>query len=254
MLWIGGPLSTMETLSMVSFLANGHRVYLYTFGDTKNVPDGVDIRDGNEILSFEKAFRNSNEGIGSGGYAGFSDWFRYELLSKRRGFWVDTDMVCLKPLKLVQPNIVATSREGQWGTPALGCVLRLEQDNPLLKFCLEFCRSHSVADLVKESYIAVGPALLQRGIRELNLAQHQVSPDVFCPISWRHTKFMSKPAPARWIYNLKRRLRGGEYVEDIKPETLAVHFWQSTWKISGLDVDGKYHAFSLYEKLKMRYL
>ena len=171
MLWIGGKLSTMERLAMASFLANGHPVVLHTYGEVEGVPAGVEVRPGNLVLSEEVVFANVRDGIGKGGFAGFSDWFRYELLKKEPGFWCDTDVICLAPFEFNQTNIVATSHEGQWGTPALGCVLRLASDDPLLNFCLDFCRTNNVAELVAKEYIAVGPGLLQRGIRELGL-QH----------------------------------------------------------------------------------
>lgn len=254
MLWIGGSLSIMEQLSMASFLANGHDVILHTYGEVSGVPEGIKVSDGNDILPEETVFANTREGIGKGGFAGFSDWFRYELLQKRQGFWCDTDMVCLKPFDFEQPNIVATSHEGEWGTPALGCVLRLECDDPLLKFCLDFCRENDVAALVSEEYIAVGPGLLQRGIRELGLQHYQVNADVFCPISWRHTKYMVLPAPHRWVYNLKRLLRGGQMVGRVHTETRGLHLWQSTWKLGDIDPAGAHNPFSLYAQLRARYL
>ena len=33
----------------------------------------------------------------NGSYAGFANFFRYELLRKRGGWWVDLDTICLRP-------------------------------------------------------------------------------------------------------------------------------------------------------------
>jgi hypothetical protein len=253
MLWIGGTLSVLERLSMKSFLANGHPVILHAYGDVIGVPKDVQVEDARLVLPEACVFANSGCGIGAAGYAGFSDWFRYELLKREAGWWCDTDMVCLSHLSLQQDCVIATSREGQWGTPALGCALRLAPDDPLLDFCLDFCRSNNIPKLVGESYIAVGPGLIQRGIRELGREHYQVGPDIFCPISWRHTRFVVSPPFSRHLYNLKRRIRGGELVQNIKSETKAIHLWQSTWKLSNLDTDGIYPGASIYERLKAKY-
>ena len=54
-LWVGNKLSTMERLCLSSFVHNDHSIELYSYEDIENVPDGVVIRDGNEILPFSNA-------------------------------------------------------------------------------------------------------------------------------------------------------------------------------------------------------
>jgi hypothetical protein len=92
-LWIGPELSTIEQLCIKSFLANGHRVELFTYGDVRNIPAGTVVRDGNDILGEDKVFLYR----GHRTYAGFANWFRYLMLYKEGGVWVDIDIVCLKP-------------------------------------------------------------------------------------------------------------------------------------------------------------
>lgn len=253
-LWIGGRLSTMERLSAASFVAHGHPYHLYTYGGVEGAPPGVEVRDAAEVLPEDAVFANTKKGIGEGGFAGFSDWFRYELLSQRGGWWVDTDVVCVRPFTFDRPSVVATSREGKWGTLALGCVLRLPPGDPLLAFCLDVCRTQDIVAMVEKSYPAVGPHLLQRGIREHGLQAYEVGPDVFCPINWRHVRYLWEPPPARLVYNLKRTIKGGEKVGRITTETRGVHLWSGGWGQGGADRDATYARSSLYETLKQRYL
>ncbi|WP_108868622.1 glycosyltransferase [Aquimarina aquimarini] len=91
-LWIGDQLSTVEQLCIASFINNNHEFHLYTYNDIKNVPNGTIIKDANEIIAEKEIFKHKK-----GSYAIFADWFRWELLYKRGNFWVDTDVVCLKP-------------------------------------------------------------------------------------------------------------------------------------------------------------
>lgn len=90
-LWIGNPLSKLEQLCIQSFLDHGHDFHLYTYGEIGNIPPGCVVKDGNEILPVENMFLDK-----SGSCTGFSDWFRYEMLLKLGGFWVDMDVVCVR--------------------------------------------------------------------------------------------------------------------------------------------------------------
>ena len=49
-LWIGDSLSKSEQLCVKSFVDNGHEFHLYIYGDVKNIPEGVIVKDGNEIV------------------------------------------------------------------------------------------------------------------------------------------------------------------------------------------------------------
>src|ERR1041385_3961243 len=92
-LWIGPRLSAMERACLASFLRHGHEVHLYTYNDVDGVPPGVIVRDGSEILPPERIFSYREHDTVSG----FSNFFRYKLLSERGGWWVDTDVICLEP-------------------------------------------------------------------------------------------------------------------------------------------------------------
>ena len=101
-LWIGGPLSKMEQLCLKSFIDNQHVVHLYTYGEVENIPEGVIIKDGNEIVSEDKIFKYKN-----GSYSAFSNYFRFHLLYKMGGYWADADLLCVKPFYLDQDIVIA---------------------------------------------------------------------------------------------------------------------------------------------------
>ena len=99
-LWIGPCLSLMERSCIKSFLDKGHEFHLYVYGETKNIPEGCKILDGNEILPESEIFyykkNSTNCGKSEGSVSAFSNLFRYKLLFEKGGYWVDMDMVCLK--------------------------------------------------------------------------------------------------------------------------------------------------------------
>ena len=94
-LWIGDELSLLEQLSIKSFLANGHEYHLYVYDDIKNIPKGTIVKDANEIIDSSEIYKNTYQSP-EYGYLGFSDYFRVKLIYDKGGYWVDTDLVCLK--------------------------------------------------------------------------------------------------------------------------------------------------------------
>jgi hypothetical protein len=101
MLWVDGELSNLERLSCASFVQNGYRVRLWTYGDMREVPTGVELCDANEILPESRIFRYSN-----GSYAGFADLFRYAVLCVKGGLWSDLDVICMLPALQLQAKAV----------------------------------------------------------------------------------------------------------------------------------------------------
>lgn len=99
-LWIGNDLGVVQQLCLASYLYHGHEVHLYTYQDLKNIPKGVIVKDGNEILPEKDIFYSH------GSPAHFSDWFRWKMIAEKSGYWVDMDEICLKPFDFTQENYV----------------------------------------------------------------------------------------------------------------------------------------------------
>src|SRR4051794_38380380 len=108
-LWIGPELSIMEQLSIASFLHNGHEYHLYVYDAVKNVPAGTVIDDANEILPASRIFQYKHQAS----YAGFANFFRYKLLLDRGGWWVDTDVICLKHFDFADEYVFATEADAK---------------------------------------------------------------------------------------------------------------------------------------------
>ncbi|MGX5664998.1 hypothetical protein G6N76_02995 [Rhizobium daejeonense] len=101
MLWVDGELTKLERLSCSSFVKNGYRVRLWTYGDMRDVPPGVELCDAREILPDNRIFRYYN-----GSYAGFSNLFRYKVLCMKGGLWADLDVVCMLPASELQAKAI----------------------------------------------------------------------------------------------------------------------------------------------------
>ena len=114
-LWIGRPLGLIEQLSIASFLRNGCEYHLYCYEKIEGVPAGAIVRDASEILPASEIFYYSH-GLGKGSVAAFANLFRYKLLFKRGGWWMDTDMVCLRPMEISEPVICRAAIAGRNAT------------------------------------------------------------------------------------------------------------------------------------------
>lgn len=98
--WHGEPLSLLERLTLKSFINNGYDVSLWCYDQDYSVdcPHQVNICDANEIIPLDKIFFYNGSGdCRKGSLGGFSDLFRYSLIYKQGGVYVDMDSVCLRP-------------------------------------------------------------------------------------------------------------------------------------------------------------
>lgn len=90
-LWVGNRLPILQQLSIRTFLDYGHKYILYVYDNVKNIPEGVEVRNGNDILDETVVPINLFSSL-----ACFSDAFRLHLFAKQpKAFYVDTDHMCI---------------------------------------------------------------------------------------------------------------------------------------------------------------
>ena len=108
-LWVGNKLSELEILSIKSFQKLGHPFILYTYSKVRGIPSGTIVKDGNKIIKKKDLFKFKK------GLLPFSDIFRYKMLYEKGGYWVDLDMIALKPLRFKEPYVFSSERTIQKG-------------------------------------------------------------------------------------------------------------------------------------------
>lgn len=200
-LWIGNKLSTLELLTINSFIANGHEFWLWAYNKLENnIPTQVILKDANEIIIENKIFsyQNRNQyGHGKGSYAGFSDIFRYALLYKYGGWWTDMDITCLKPLNFSENYVFRNHHI----FPVVGNLMKCPKDSILMYNCLTEARNtmnsentnwnkpieilnNNIEKLgLKENIKTLSPPDKWRVIRKLLDAQYNISQDHYV-IHW----------------------------------------------------------------------
>tara|TARA_B100001123_G_C15302490_1_gene1021526 strand:+ start:1074 stop:1847 length:774 start_codon:yes stop_codon:yes gene_type:complete len=247
-LWIGYELSNMEKLCIKSFLDNGHEFHLYTYQDVMGIPEGTVIKDGNEILSEDKLFFYTDPKH-YGSYSAFSNWFRYKMLYELGGWWVDMDMVCLKPFDFDDEYLFSSEMCYDLmhinNGIHLNCgAIKVPKNSDLMKYCWN--KTQEIGKNV--SWGQIGPSLLREGVEKFELMKYLKSPNTFCPI---HYMEMGTIVENKWDNNFAKTL---SQKPDIENETYAIHLWNEGWRINNINKDISYNDDTLYEQLKRRYL
>ena len=229
-LWIGAELSVMEQLSVSSFLLNGHEYHLYVYDEMGNVPEGAVVKDAGEILPRSSVFQYKHQAS----YAGFANFFRYKLLLERGGWWVDTDVVCLKPFDFAGSHVFSTERWGSDEVVTSG-IIKAPAGSPVMAYAWEVCQKKNPEDLV---WGETGPKLMGEAVWKFSLERYKKPFRVFCPLEYSEWHKVLEP----------------DFEEGFGPDTYAVHLWNEMWRAAGQDKDATYHPACLYERLKRKYL
>lgn len=258
-LWIGNKLSTLEILSINSFISNGHIFHLYTYGKVENIPRGVIVKDANDIVSYSQVFTTTLGEKGLGSYATFSDYFRYKLLNKVGGWWVDLDMVCLKYFDISEDIVISSLFQKKNYVIAYNNVMKTPGSDELTGFLCKFIEEK--IDFSSISYGDIGPTLLNYALGINSLKGKIVPYDYFNPYTYTDiASLVYKPSNILKILKewTKDRIRplvnSNSSKRQISSNTYAIHFFNLAWKENALDKNASYSRYCYFEQLKRRYL
>lgn len=225
-LWIGGPLSEMEKLSIRSFVKNGHPYHLYTYGDVPFIPDGSIVCDANEIIPKSEVFSIR------GGYSSFSDFFRWKLIRDRGGWWADTDTVCLRPFDFSADYVFV----GGLGKPGSNdCVssgvFKAPKGSQIMDWGWDQCQTISLETM---TWGQAGPPLFTEAVHKWELTDKIVHGHMFFPVYYTE-------APRAFTDTYVPRIPNGCY---------SIHLFNEMWRLAGADKNAQYPEGCLYEQLK----
>jgi len=254
-MWFGESLSTLETLCMKSFMANGHEFHLYAYEELRGIPQGVVLKDANEIISKDriKEFR---------WFAGFSDFFRYSMLALRGGWYVDMDVICLRPFDFPSEYVFAASgcmdyTHGYAQLPLSDkhvykdshfvgdAFIKAPKGSALMCYCHQLVDEDTLKGTNDMPYDGLGPRLFKKAVIKFGLEKHVQVPNVFDPVD--HTVIHQVIDPT-----VSWDLRASH----------AAHLSGSRWEHGsnfgtigsvGLMPNDRHPDACLYEKLKKKY-
>ncbi len=224
-LWIGAPLTNLEKLTVQSFMDNGHEFHLYVYDHVQGVPDGVVVKDGNDILPASEIFY-----VKHGRIAPFSDYFRYALLYKLGGWWVDMDMVCIKPFDFSDEIVISCDGDD---TNFSNAPMKFPAGHPLLKELIYQCKNRGGKVNYMDFFTAYGKAVKQYKFEKFA------------------TTAMCFTFPG---HNLSSFLDYYQHGIDLPQITHSVHIANSIiTKNKFFTKNDKFHKHSLFELLKQKH-
>ncbi len=229
-LWVGKPLTNLEKLAVQSFLDNGHEFHLYVYDDVQGIPKGVVVKDGNDIVEYKEISSGTLQD-----WSGLSDYFRYALLYKLGGWWVDMDTVCLKPFDFNEEIIFCKPEKPGYSFPSN--LLCFPPKHWFVKRMLDICRSNIQRKNISRIGVG-GTEILTEQIYKAGIE------NLACP----HEKFFI-PTSGMVDYFTK----SGRDEMHISNNTYSVHISNYVSGRIGMDKNAQYDSGSLFEELKAKH-
>ena len=234
-LWIGKKLFPQHIMSINSFLQNGFQYNLYVYDEVKNIPSGVNVLDGNDILP-DSAIWYYGKGFNKGSPSGFSNEFRFTLLNTLGGLWVDTDVVLLKDFNLNKPYIFISERNVNNDIHPTSSVIYHDLSVYLFagKLFSEAIDNISYRNKDRVIHGETGPDLITYLVNKYNLEEYVLPPNAFCSIAWHETN---------------KLIDGTQLPEDV----IGLHLFDAQNNLNNIDRQ-TYPYDSIIEQLKRKYL
>lgn len=231
-LWVGPALTALERACLRSARRQGHRVALYCYDRPVGVPRGVAVRDAASILPRSAIIRHRN-----GSPSLFSNRFRYELLRRGLGTWIDCDVYFVRPLTRSTDYVFGWQEPGKLNT----AVLRLPSDSPVLQAALRVFDEREIppwlstrarwasrlrllttgrTGLARMPWGSAGPEALTWLLKAAGLDHHAAPISRFYPVHWTQADWVMDPARATDV--------------PIAADTIAIHLWSE--RLRGCDL------------------
>lgn len=240
----------LERLVVSSFLANGHEFHLYTYSPITGVPRGVIIKDAHNIIKKWQIFTCN------GSYALFADWFRWKLLNEMGGYWVDMDVICLKPFDFTDE--IVFGMQDSW-SPNIG-VLKFPPNHDLTSFMIHRCEEHygfkepirkQIKNILRRILWgnrkddlpwghAGGPTGFREALEKFGLLGLGKPVPTFYPVHYNHWQDIFTPVQHENSTDLSC--------------SHGLHFWNELVRCSSLDKNSSFAEDTLIEQLKNKYM
>lgn len=225
-LWIGPSLGNMEIICIRSYLQQGHTFHLYIYDEVKNIPEGTIVMDANTIIPQSEIYVDA-----FGGFVNLSNLFRYTLLYKRGGWWVDMDTVCLKYFDFTTDYVFSSEYSDPYNRFMVNTTfIKSPPGAQFLLDCINFSNQRGHDNI---HWGELGVNLISRMIFTNGLQEYVKPYYCFCPFS---------------AHQVDRVINPPTYQPP--PESYALHWWHEVWKRRELDKNSSFPASSCYETMK----
>jgi len=207
--WSGPPLSLLELTCLTSWVTFGAHVHLYTHDSIEeleaqiptHIRTHISVLNADAIVDRTKKFTYTGTAPKSKRtdaftFLPFSDLFRYEMLRKVGGIWVDMDIILIRPFPaLSEPYLFVSERTIQAGaykakepsTPTNACIGVRDATSPWASWITN-------ASATKQTTSAwTYLKLFKDSIKALDLHKHVQPPEFIMPLNWWDVDGIFKP-------------------------------------------------------------
>jgi len=228
-----GELSLLERLCIASFVRHGITYNLYVYEEPRQPPPGVTLKDAASILPADKIFRYSAGDFNLGSIAGFTNLFRYTVIHRVGGWWIDTDVCLISPFDFNQEELYfEESSQTEPFYVSTSC-FKASPGSPVMADCL---RRFAEKDLTRVVHGETGPRLLTNSILSLDKRALVLNNEQVSPVPWWEWR--------RLFYDEGLSFEGWH----------AVHFWNAMITAADVDRNSRFPFNAPYERLKRTYL
>jgi hypothetical protein len=200
-LWQGGHIGAYQLLCLRSFVDRGHRVEVFSFDPALDLPDWIERKNAADIVPAERILRYLPEERRSAIHANL---FRYALLHRLGGWWVDPDVLLLRT-ELPAENLFF-SGPTEFNVVSTAAI-KFPSGHPVLTDALVRATAfeEAIADWGKVGAPVLSECLAASGVLGSLQSIKSVS-----PISWFDVQSLFDPAQADI---LAKRLEGGCFLD-----------------------------------------
>jgi len=214
-LWIGTDLNEFGIITAKSHLTHGHEFNLWVYRNMKSIPDGVAIRDASEIIPrsvcrkwFEnlhpqQRFKHTKQT--------FANYFRYKLIHKYGGWWVNMDGVCVKPFDFTEEYVLtgidAIPRPELKNYPfnIINGTFKAPKEAPFLQSIIEEIEPMAQEGRHPRKFGMWGTVVFTKHAFKHGLEKYKTEQHVFCPFGFKESERMFKEPNAEipdWAYTV----------------------------------------------------
>ncbi len=220
-------LGDLEQICLLSMLRQNSKVRLFCYDLIRNAPSGIEIIDAREIMPRHELLVHRATGGPSLG----SNKFRYLILKKGLGTWLDTDVLLIKQLPQAENYIFG------WQDKRLicGAVLYLPPNSSVLSEICDFVdQEYPIPPFYDEAtrFALVRKSKLGHPTNVRDLPWGVYGPEALTYFIWKNDLIhLSKPREVFYPvhYTKAHVLLSSKYEvsELLTPSTVAVHLWNN---------------------------
>ena len=186
-----GTISLREYVCINSFLEKCHKYYVYSYEKLEGLPKGVELKDASEIVPKEE-YLIYKEKLPNR-WDLFSDKFRYLLLYKKGGWWVDTDVICLKKEIDIKPEDTFMCFYDNKNIN--NACLKFPKGDEVMKYCVNYIKDWEIANNFEYKKLDWGmfaPPLITKAVKSLNRLDEVYLYQYAYPIEMKYSRDIFK--------------------------------------------------------------